>query len=84
MWFCNYLSANNNLLYGFFIDQVGHSPGGLLLGLDISLDEDVDRIDQRLETYGIDNNLDLLMIADSEGCWRWPGALLDNVQFIIL
>ena len=65
MCFCNYLSANNNLLYGFFIDQVGHSPGGLL-GLDISLDEDVDRIDQRLETYGINNNLDLLMIAGSE------------------
>ena len=44
MWFYNYLSANmNNLLDGSFIDQVGHSPGGLLLGLDISLDEDVDQ-----------------------------------------
>ena len=63
MWFYNYLSANNNLLYGFFIDQVGHSPGGLLLGLDNSLDEDVD---QRLGISGINNNLDLLMIAGSE------------------
>ena len=67
MWFYNYLSANmNNLLDGSFIDKVGHSPGGLLLGLDISLDEDVD---QRLgwrHLSGINNNLDMMMIAGSE------------------
>ena len=40
--------------------QVGHCPGGLLLGLEVSLDEDVN---QRLETAGVNHELDLSVVT---------------------
>ena len=40
--------------------QVGHGPGCLLLGLEISLDEDVD---QRLEAARVNHQLDLSVVT---------------------
>ena len=58
-----YLSAKmDNLLDSSSAGQVGHSPGGLLLGLEVSLDEDVD---ERLQTPGINDHLDLLVVTSS-------------------
>ena len=76
-----YLSAKmNNLLDGSSTGQVGHSPGSLLLGLEVSLDEDVD---QRLETSGINDHLDLLVIASGD-VGDDPGACLDNLHLWML
>ena len=56
-----YLSAKmDNLLDRSSAGQVGHSPGGLLLGLEVSLDEDVD---QRLEAASINHELDLRVVT---------------------
>ena len=52
----------DNLLDSSSAGQVGHSPGGLLLGLEVSLDEDVD---ERLQTPGINDHLDLLVVSSS-------------------
>ena len=62
----------DNLLYGSSAGQVGHSPGGLLLGLEVSLDEDVD---QRLQTPGINDHLDLLVVSSSD-VGNCPGTFL--------
>ena len=52
--------------------QVGHGPGGLLLGLEISLDEDVD---QRLEAARVNHQLDLSVVTRRD-VGDGPGALL--------
>ena len=52
--------------------EVGDGPGGLLLGLEVSLDED---IDQRLQTAGINHGLDLDRVAGGD-VGDGPGALL--------
>ena len=52
--------------------EVGDSPGGLLLGLEVSLDED---INQRLQTARINHGLDLDRVAGGD-VGDGPGALL--------
>ena len=52
--------------------QVGDGPGGLLLSLEVALDED---IDQRLQTVGINHGLDLDRVAGGD-VGDGPGALL--------
>ena len=52
--------------------EVGDSPGSLLLGLEVSLDEN---IDQRLQTAGINHGLDLDRVAGGD-VGDGPGALL--------
>ena len=64
----------DNLLDSSSAGQVGDSPGGLLLGLEVSLDEDVD---QRLQTPGINDHLDLLVVTSSY-VGDGPGALLQQ------
>ena len=54
--------------------EVGHCPGRLLLGLEVPLDQDVD---QRLQTPGIDDGLDLVRVARGD-VGDGPGALLQQ------
>ena len=54
--------------------EVGHCPCRLLLGLEVPLDQDVD---QRLETPGIDDGLDLVRVARGD-VGDGPGALLQQ------
>ena len=71
-----YLSTKmDNLLDGSSTGQVGHGPGGLLLGLEVSLDED---IDQRLETSCVNDHLNLLVIARGD-VGDGPGAIFGNI-----
>ena len=62
----------DDLLDSAAAGQVGHCPGGLLLGLEVSLDEDVD---ERLQTPGINDHLDLLMVSSSD-VGNCPGTFL--------
>ena len=79
-----YLSTKmHNLLNGAPTGQVGHSPGCLLLSLEIPLDQDVD---QRLQNPSIYHCLNLGVIAS---CYvgDCPGSFLNmnmiNIYFFI-
>ena len=60
--------------------QVGHGPGCLLLGLEISLDEDVD---QRLEAARVNHQLDLSVVTRRD-VGDGPGALLKFLKVVNL
>ena len=62
----------HDLLNSSSAGQVSHSPGSLLLSLEVSLDEDVD---ERHETASINDHLDLLMVSSSD-VGDGPGTLL--------
>ena len=62
----------NNLLNSSAAGQVGHGPSGLLLGLEVSLDEDVN---QRLEAASINHQLDLIVVTSCD-VRNGPGTLL--------
>ena len=70
----NYYLATqvHDLLNSSSAGQVSHSPGSLLLSLEVSLDEDVD---ERHETASINDHLDLLMVSSSD-VGDGPGTLL--------
>ena len=66
----------DNLLDGSSARQHGNGPDGLLLGVEISLDEDVD---QGLETSGVNDLLDLLVVASGD-VGDSPGTFLQKIQ----
>ena len=63
----------DDLLDGAPAGEVGHGPGGLLLRLEVALDEDVD---QRLEAARVNHHLDLRVVPCRDVGHR-PGALLN-------
>ena len=62
----------HNLLDCASASQVGHGPCCLFLGLEISLDEDVN---QRLEAASINHQLDLSVVTSCD-VRNGPGTLL--------
>ena len=62
----------DNLLNISPAGEIGDSPGGFLLGLEVSLHQD---INQRLETPGVNDSLDLCWITGGD-VRDGPGALL--------
>ena len=53
----------HNLLDCASASQVGHGPGSLFLGLEVSLDEDVN---QRLEATSINHQLYLIVVTSCD------------------
>ena len=64
----------HNQLHISSTGQISNRPGSLLLSLEISLDQDVN---QRLQTPGIDDGLDLVRVARGD-VGDGPGALLQQ------
>ena len=78
----NYYLATqvHDLLNSSSAGQVSHSPGSLLLSLEVALDQDVD---ERLKNSGVHHNLDLVTIAGGDVAHS-PGGLLDDVHLGVL
>ena len=57
--------------------QVGHCPGCLLLGLEVALDEDVDK---RLEAASVNHELDLSVVTRRD-VTDGPSTLLKMFKF---
>ena len=68
----------DNLLDCSTAGQVGDGPSSLLLGLEVSLDENVD---ERKKTARVDDHLDLLMVASSD-VGDGPGTFLTHNKHI--
>ena len=78
----NYYLATqvHDLLNSSSAGEISHSPGSLLLSLEVTLDQDVD---ERLKNSGVHHSLDLITVAGGDVAHS-PGGLLDDVHLGVL